>query len=371
MKEKESSRREERIRITRGKIDLASIKPPGIEIKVTKRYIVLRKDKSRITIQRYVDARKFALMLGLQRSDGAKGSNRVRFSNNNPILHRWFIEALKEMNISKISAHCYYCNCRLHGRRKLREVIRRFEEATSVKVKKIYVDEQAHNPLLQVDVNNVALERFLNYAERIFRRLAVRKKMTIGLVLLYLRGVIMGDGNYNIKEDRTGNLIFHLRIYEQKNTKARKELQLIFRKYLGIKLREMSDKSLVASINTINLLKLLKLGLIPEEYYNAVGEKLEHIMSSDHIISTLLRLYRHFGNNQFTSTDAAMLLKRQRHHMLETLKILESKGLLSSKKIKLTSANKPGTPIRRVFKITDDGIEIINLSSLFLSYSKC
>ena len=66
-----------------------------------------------------------------------------------------------------------------------------------------------------------------------------------------------------------------------------------------------------------------------------------------------MRLADTFKNEWFSSTEASDVICKARHHTLETLKALEKRGYLVSKKVKDFSRVKSvGTPVRRLFRLT-------------------
>ena len=81
----------------------------------------------------------------------------------------------------------------------------------------------------------------------------------------------------------------------------------------------------------------------------------------------MMKLIDSFGDKWFSSTEASKVLSKARHHTLETLKGLEEKGYLTSKKVKIFSrATLIGTPVRRLFKVTEKGRKLIELFSSLL-----
>lgn len=363
MKEKVSSRREERIRITRGKIDLASIKPPGIEMKVNKTWIHLRHGKSEAKIRRYVDAAQFARILGLIRSDGSKTENRLRFSNKEIELHQVFVDIMRKLGITNFKAQCYYNPAR-HGYKKLREAIRQYMKKTGITDVNVYYHECAYNPMLHTDVNNIAIKHFILYAEWQIRWLAAKHKLPNEVTIKYIRGIIEGDGNLEIKIKNNKCEGMHLRISES-NEVAAMHVAEIIRRITNIRLTPCKSGDIAASIDLADLLLLWKMDLIPDKYMKKVRERLVIAMKNKDFIWVLMNLWRKFKDKEFTSTEAAELLEKQKHHMLETLKLLEQKEFISSRKVKL-AVIRPGTPVRRLFKINKNTKELLRaLSSLF------
>lgn len=379
MKDEKSVNRGERIKIVGEYIDLSSFKPPGLEAEVSEDSVTLIrswwmrgvKKTCTIKIKRYVNAERFADFLGLQRAEGYKKNDRVRFTNKDIQLHKRFIDTLREMGVKKSSAHTYYNEAR-YGKEKLEKAIREFKDITGVNVKNVYFNQLAFNPLFQVDVNNRVLAIFVNYAEKIFREEAVRTRLQRKLVARYLRGVFDGDGDIELRvgkgkrdnRDKVNGV--HIKISEKDNNVAM-DLLKILKRYFGIEMHSYSYAHL-GSLDIQDILLLIREDLVPLRHRDKIVKRLEIAFKRKRLPWILLQLAKAFGDGYFTASEVSKILKRARHHTRETLDNLERKGYLKSIKEKITLIG-PGTPIRRMFKLTGQAFEVINLlSSLPLSF---
>ncbi|MEM2612818.1 MAG: hypothetical protein QXO15_01150, partial [Nitrososphaerota archaeon] len=364
-----------RIEIIGNLIDLASFKNvPQLEVevygetlKLTRKWIVRGVVRScTIEVRRYVDAEKFALMLGLYRADGLKKYERVRFTNKDPLLHRWFIEPLKEMGVRKFLAYCYYCYCEKCGQEKLKNAIRRFEEITGVKVIRRYQRKLAHNPLFITDINSKPLAIFIKHAERTLRKEIVRGNAPRSIARKYIRGVLEGDGSIaiSIEEEKVDGM--HFEIFES-DEEAIKDLKIIIKKVLGIDLKIYPGDKQESSINLYELLDLLLSDVVPARFIDRVKQRLLISFRKKGVPWVLVMLAKSFERRWFTSTEASHILHKARHHTLELLKKLEEMEYLMSRKTKIKSRpGAVGTPVRRIFKISEKGRKMIKLFSSLL-----
>ena len=353
-----------RIRITPdGKIDLSTLLsdlPTEFNIKVADGYITLTKTwyfrgvRRRCTakVRRYIDAEKLALALGLYRAEGQKTPERVRFVNTDPEIHRWFVEALREMGVSEFKAHAQYCFCEECGLQKLEKAVKKFEMETGVKVSNVYRNEAAHNPTFYLDVNNKALAVLLITAEKALRREIAYGNTPKNIANRYLRGIVEGDGSLNLKIDNGKAAGAHLELYES-DVDAIKDLIVITERLLGIKLSEYQGGELQASIDLEDLMRLLLEDLVPMRHIKKVTERIIIALRHRRTPWILMRLTDTFKDEWFSSTEASNVIHKARHHTLETLKALEQRGYLISKKVKdFSRAKSAGTPVRRLFKLT-------------------
>ncbi len=362
-----------RIEIIGNLIDLASFKNvPQLEVevygetlKLTRKWIVRGVVRScTIEVRRYVDAEKFALMLGLYRADGLKKYERVRFTNKDPLLHRWFIEPLKEMGVRKFLAYCYYCYCEKCGQEKLEKTVREFEKTTGVKVIRRYQRKLAHNPLFITDINSKPLAIFIKHAEIMLRKQIAHGNVPKHIASKYIRGVLEGDGGLNIriKEGKADGA--YLLVFETDN-EAIKDILTIFERYFSIRLRVYPEGHIingrqVKSISLDDLLKLLLNNIIPDKYLDKVVKRMTIALRRKGTPWILLRIFKSFKNRWFSSKEASEILSKPRHHTLEKLKELEKKKYLVSTKKKIKN-NHPGTPIRRLFRLTKKGKKVVKI----------
>jgi len=365
------------IRIVNGYIDLASLLhrlPSDLHAEVSDKYILLiktshagRVKRCKIRIRRYVDAEKLALALGLYRAEGQKKPERIRFVNTDPMLHRWFAEALREMGVRKFKAYAQYCFCQKCGLRKLEDAIKRFEEATGVKVINVYRNEAAHNPTFYLDVNNRALAVLLITAEKALRKEIAYENVPRNIANKYLRGVLEGDGSLNLKINNGKVAGMHLELYES-DTDAIQDLLVITERLLGIRLLTYQTGEQQASIDLDELLSMLMEGLVPARHIDKVKERILIALRHKRMPWILMRLANAFNDQWFSSTEASGVICKARHHALETLKALEKRGYLTSKKIKDFSRVKfAGTPVRRLFRLTRKAKKLTKLLSSLLS----
>ena len=366
------------IRIVNGYIDLASLLhrlPSDLHAEVSDEYIVLTKTsdanrvkgRSEMKIRRHIDAAKFALALGLYRAEGQKKPERIRFVNTDPMLHRWFAEALREMGVRKFKAYAQYCFCQKCGLRKLEDAIKRFEEATGVKVINVYRNEAAHNPTFYLDVNNRALAILLITAEKALRKEIAYGNVPRNIAKKYLRGVLQGDGSLNIKINNGKVAGMHLELYES-DTDAIQDLLVITERLLGIRLLTYQTGEQQASIDLDELLSMLMEDLVPARHIDKVKERVLIALKHRRMPWILMRLANAFNDEWFSSTEASGVICKARHHALETLKALEKRGYLVSKKVKDFSRVKfAGTPVRRLFRLTRKAKKLTKLLSSLLS----
>lgn len=355
-----------------GTIDLSSLLddlPSEIHTKVSDECILLTKTwylngtqrRCKVRIRRFIDAEKFALALGLYRAEGQKKPTRLRFVNKDPILHRWFIEALKAMGISEFRAYAQYCFCRRCGLRRLEDAIKRFEKETGVRVSNVYRNEAAHNPTFYLDVNNKVLATLLITAERTLRKEIARGNIPRNVANKYLKGVLEGDGSLNLKIDEGKVKGMHLELNES-DTDAIRDLLLIVDKLLGIKLAAYKTGDQKASIDLDELLDMLMEDLIPRRHLGKVKKRVILAIRRRRTPWILMRLADTFGDKWFSSTEASNVLFKTRHHALETLNTLEERGYLISKKVKdYRRAKHAGTPVRRLFKLTQKAKRLTKL----------
>ena len=353
-----------RIRITPdGRIDLASLlgdlprelkaEVDGEYIRLTKTWYLKRTERRcEATIRRYVNAEKLALALGLYRADGQKKPGRIRFVNKDPILHRWFAEALREMGVTEFKAYAQYCFCEKCGSRKLEDAIKRFEKATRVKVSNVYRNEVAHNPTFYLDVNNKALAILLITAEKALRKEIAYGNIPRNIANKYLKGVLEGDGSLNLKINDGKVAGMYLETFES-DADAVRDLLIIVKKLIGVNLVAYKNDDQRASIDLYDLLEMLIEDLIPTRYINKVKERILIAFQRRGMPWILTRLAEVFGNRWFSSTEASQVIYKARHHTLETLRALEKRSYLVSKKVKdFNRAKSKGTPVRRLFRLT-------------------
>jgi len=368
-----------KIRITPdGKIDLLTLLsdlPSEFHIKLDDKCITLNKKwrlkrtekNCEVTVKRCVDAEKLALALGLYRAEGQKRPGRVRFVNKDPMLHRWFVEALREMGVSEFKAYAQYCFCEKCGPQKLEKAVKRFEEATGVKVSNVYKNEAAHNPTFYLDVNNKALAVLLITAEKALRKEIAYGNVPRNMANKYLRGVLEGDGSLNLKINNGKVAGMHLELYES-DTDAIQDLLVITERLLGIRLLAYQTGEQQASIDLDELLSMLMEDLVPARHIDKVKERILIALRHKRMPWILMKLANAFNDEWFSSTEASGVICKARHHALETLKALEKRGYLVSKKVKDFSRVKfAGTPVRRLFRLTRKAKKLTKLLSSLLS----
>lgn len=364
----------EAVKIIGKYVDLASIKPhqlkASIDLEIEGNELTIRAGKSYARIRRYVDAEKFALALGLYRAEGQKKPRRVRFVNKDPTLHRWFIEPLREIGVQKFTAYAQYCYCKRCGQEKLREAVKRFEETTEIKIRKVYKHNIAHNPVFYTDVNNKALSVFIAVAEEVLRKSILHGSVPRKVAFRYLRGVFEGDGSLvtRIMDGKVQGM--QLQVYES-DSKALDDLLKIINKLLCINLIKYQDGKKEASIDIYDLLELLLNDVVPARSLLKIQERLQIALKRREAPWILMKLVKNFNGGWFTSREAASVLDKATHHTREMLRKLEKKGYLLSlkKKIKSTKGS-IGTPIRRVFRISQKGRKLVKHLSSLLSSSK-
>ena len=368
-----------KIRITSDrKIDLSTLLsdlPSEFHIKLDDKCITLNKKwrlkrtekNCEVTVKRCVDAEKLALALGLYRAEGQKRPGRVRFVNKDPMLHRWFVEALREMGVSEFKAYAQYCFCEECGLQKLEKAVKKFEEATGVKVSNVYKNEAAHNPTFYLDVNNKALAVLLITAEKALRKEIAYGEVPRNVANKYLRGVLEGDGSLNLKINNGKVAGMHLELYES-DTDAIQDLLVITERLLGIRLLTYQTGEQQASIDLDELLSMLMEDLVPARHIDKVKERILIALRHKRMPWILMRLANAFNDEWFSSTEASGVICKARHHALETLKALEKRGYLVSKKVKDFSRVKfAGTPVRRLFRLTRKAKKLTKLLSSLLS----
>ena len=364
--------------ITGGKIDLSAIVRdlPGVEVEVhddvlvlTRKWTVRGIKRTRTSVvARFVDAGKFATLLGLQRSEGLKDGTRVRFTNTEPRLHRIFVEPLRELGINDFRVHAYYCYCQRCGLKKLRDAIDEFEKVTQLKVRRVYVNRHAHRPVFQVDVNDRTVAMLLLRAEELLRKLAVKGLLPRRIVGKYLLGVLEGDGNIELRLRKSidsdcekADGLF-LRISE-KDAEAAADLKEIFRRYFGIQLHSYGYDHM-GSINLRRALTLLEDGIIPLRHRDKVVKRVMLAFRRKGLPWILLQLADSFRDRWFTAREASKVLGKRCNHVREKLAKLEEEGFLTSIKCKF-SLNRKGTPIRRIYRLTERAMQIARLLSSF------
>jgi len=362
--------------ITEGKIDLLVIARglPRVEVEARDEVLVLtRKWRVRgierfhtTVIKRFVNAAKLAILLGLQRSEGLKDGTRVRFTNTDPRLHQMFIESLKELGIDDFSVHAYYCYCERCGLKKLKDAIKEFEKLTEVEVKAIYTNKYAHKVVFQTDVNDRMLAMLLIRAEELLRELAAKGLLPREIVAKYVLGSLEGDGCIELrlkksmnKDSEKADGLF-LRISER-NTEAAADLKEIFRRYFGIQLHSYGYDH-IGSINLQRALMMLNDDIIPLRHKNKVVTRVMLAFRRKGLPWILVQLAKNHRDNWFTAREASKVLGKRCNHVREKLAALEKDGFLTSIKCKF-SPNGKGTPIRRIYRLTEKAMQIESLLS--------
>jgi len=365
------------IKIVNGYIDLASIAKnvPELDMIIGDEKITLVKKwtvrgivrRCAIDVHRYVSAGLFSEFLGLYASDGSKKSSRFRFSNVNLQYHKKVADVLRFLGARKMLAYVY---TNISDARRLNRLVRRFEALTGAKVRGIYFDDRAKNPLFELDVCSKPLAIFLLTAERLFRKDAVAGRLPRSLVARYLRGVIEGDGNIRLRaskrvrygEEGAGG--FYLRISER-NKEVAKDFAIILQKYYGLQLHTYGYDH-VATLNLQHILDLLHDEMFPEKYRDKLRRRLLIAFKRRGIPWILLRLLETFGDNTFSTSQASEVLNKSRNHARESLMTLTRMGFLKSWRKKILERRK-GTPIRRIFKPTRKAFKTAKILHTLLS----
>ena len=360
------------------KIDLSVIARdlPRVKVEIRDDVLILSRrwkvhgaERSSTTIiKRFINAARLAMLLGLQRSEGLKDGTRVRFTNTDPRLHQMFIEPLKELGIKDFSVHAYYCYCQRCGLEKLRDAIDEFEKMTQLKVRRVYVNRHAHRPVFQVDVNDRIVAMLLLRAEELLRKLAVKGLLPREIVGKYVFGELEGDGNLELRlkksidtECEKADGLF-LRISE-KDAEAAADLKEIFRRYFGIRLHSYGYDH-IGSINLQRALMMLKDGVIPLRHRDKVVTRVMLAFRRKGLPWILLQLADSFRDRWFTAREASKVLGKRCNHVREKLAALEEEGFLTSIKCKF-SLNRKGTPIRRIYRLTERAMQIARFLSSF------
>ncbi|MEM4888942.1 MAG: PadR family transcriptional regulator [Thermosphaera sp.] len=375
-------RRKSKIRIINNRIDLISFTKDvqGLDFKITKSTITLirrwrrgsAEEECTKTIKRYAST-NIVKTLALYRSEGQKDAQRLRLTNKDPKLHKDFIEPLREIGVNEFIAYVYYCYCEKCGQEKLENAVREFEKITGVKVTGRYRNELAHNPVFITDVNSKPLAIFIRHMERMLRKQIAYGNVPKDIATKYIRSIIDGDGSFSIRIKRGKVDGTYLLIFETDN-EAITDILTIFERYFSIKLRTYSEGRItngrqMKSINLDNLLELLLNDLIPDKYLDKVAKRVAIALQRKDTPWILLKLSENFKDKWFSSKEASEILSKSRHHMLERLRKLEEKGYLVSTKKKINN-NRIGTPIRRLFRLSEKGRELVEiLYSLPLSSS--
>ena len=368
--------------ITEDKIDLLVIARglPGVKVEARDEMLVLtRKWRVRgaerfhtTVIKRFVNAAKLAMLLGLQRSEGLKDGTRVRFTNTDQRLHQMFIESLKELGINDFSVHAYYCYCERCGLEKLKNAIKEFEELTKIKVKAIYANKNAHKVVFQTDVNDRIVAMLLIRAEELLRKLAAKGLLPREIVTKYILGVLEGDGyvelrlKKSINDDSEKADGLFLRISES-NSGVAADLKEIFRRYFGIQLHSHGYDH-IGSINLQRALMMLKDDIIPLRHKNKVIKRVLLAFRRKGLPWILVQLAENYRDRWFTAREASKVLVKRYNHAREKLAALEKDGFLASIKCKF-SPNGKGTPIKRIYRLTEKAMQIESLLSSLLHTS--
>jgi len=275
------------------------------------------------------------------------------------------------MGIRKFKAHAQYCFCNKCGLEKLKKSTEVFEKATGIKVRKVYRNKDAHNPVFYVDVNNRALAVFVLSAERLLRKEIVCGNVPKKIALRYVKGLMEGDGSLNLKIDNGKVQGMYLELFES-NEDASNDVVQIFKKYFSIELRTYRERNVpngrqMKSINLDDLLKLASEGVIPRKYLDKVKQRIALAFKKRETPWILVKLAENFDDQWFSSTEASKILSKSRSHTLEKMKSLEQKGYLISIKVKLKSSKQKGTPVRRLFRLTKNAMNVLKTLSFFLS----
>jgi len=270
------------------------------------------------------------------------------------------------MGIRKFKAHAQYCFCNKCGLEKLKKSTEVFEKATGIKVRKVYRNKDAHNPVFYIDVNNRALAVFILSAERLLRKEIVCGNVPKKIALRYVKGLVEGDGSLNLKMEDGKVLGMHLRVFESEDD-AVNDLLVLADKLLGIRLSKYQSHEQQASIDLNDLLELLLNDVVPARFIDRVKERILIAFQRKGLPWILMKLAESFKDAWFSSTEASKAILKVRHHTLEALKALEARGYLISKKMRIyNKTGCKGTPIRRLFRITEKGKRLVALlSSLF------
>lgn len=346
----------------------------GVEVDVDERWIYLRKKKKRSvvcseTLKRFVEVRRSSLALGLYASEGSKDLTRIRFTNTNLKLHRDFVDFLRDLGLEDIIAYVYVRKDLAEDEATL-DKIRQFEQMTGVKVKKVYYHERARNPIFVIDVNSVLGAIFVAHAEKWLRKMAAMGALPEEVVSMYIRGITEGDGyiRFRLGKLKNGEYTkvqgFFLQISE-KNTEVADDIRKILERYYGIRLHRYGHEC-IGSINIRNVLTMLKHGIIPERHRSKVVKRVMMAFQRRSLPWILVRLAADYGNKVFTASEASKTLKKRYRHTMEKLRTLEREGFLKSNKCKVPASGN-GTPVRRLYRLTEKALQLANLLSSLLS----
>ncbi|MEM2262490.1 MAG: hypothetical protein QXK24_08570, partial [Ignisphaera sp.] len=114
-------------------------------------------------------------------------------------------------------------------------------------------------------------------------------------------------------------------------------------------------------------LDLLLNDVVPARFIDKVKQRLLISFRKREVPWALMMLAKSFEKRWFTSTEASQILHKARHHTLELLKKLEKMEYLISRKTKIKSGPRIiGTPVRRIFKISEKGRKMIKILSSLL-----
>jgi len=216
-------------------------------------------------------------------------------------------------------------------------------------------------------VNNRALAILLITAEKTLRKEIAYGNVPRNIANKYLRGVLEGDGSLNLKINNGKVAGMHLELYES-DTDAIQDLLVITERLLGIRLLTYQTGEQQASIDLDELLSMLMEDLVPAKHIDKVRERVLIALKHRRMPWILMRLANAFNDKWFSSTEASDVICKARHHALETLKALEKRGYLVSKKVKdFGRAKFAGTPVRRLFKLTRKAKKLTKLLSSLLS----
>ena len=279
-----------------------------------------------------------------------------------------FIEPLRELGINDFSVHAYYCYCQRCGVKKLSDAIVEFEKLTGLKIRRIYVNSNAHRPIFQLDLNDKLVAMLLLRAEELLRKLAAKGLLPKEIVAKYISGELEGDGNIELKLSKSADTDCEkidgllLRISER-DAEAAADLKEIFLRYLGIQLHSYGYDH-VGSVNLQRALMMLKDGIIPLRHRSKVVKRVMLAFRRKGLPWILLQLADSFRDRWFTAREASKVLGKRCNHVREKLAKLEKEGFLTSIKCKF-SLNRKGTPIRRIYRLTERAMQIARFLSSF------
>lgn len=191
------------------------------------------------------------------------------------------------------------------------------------------------------------------------------------IALKYIKGIMEGDGSLNLKIEDGKVQGMYLELFESDRDASRDVIE-IFEKYFSIKLRAYHERNVpngrqMKSINLDDLLELASEGVIPSKYFDKVGQRIALAFKRRGTPWILMKLAENLNDQWFSFAEASEALLKSRTHMLEKLKSLEQKGYLISTKVKLRAPKRKGTPVRRLFRLTEKARNVLEaLSSSFL-----